>query len=134
METNDNGLNQQARAYFLEQGRSIIKLYEILNSNLFTHHLKKWTSIVLELVFILVFLFGLIFIVWLQIEKQNKTNNEQAIITLIQALLAFISVPSPFFAFLLKHNRKKNALIHQAFTEIKKMKSGFDAAVKGLGL
>lgn len=62
-------------------------------------------------------------------------NKDFDVFVLILKLsLVLISLPILLFAMLLGRNRKKNALLHEAFSEVKKMKEGFDGAVKGLGL
>lgn len=118
METPDQNLSQQARAYFLQQGAGINKLTEILNSNVFIHHLNRWWSFLLEFALYLTFLIGLICLC-------GVAGKEGFIFGLV-------SLPSPFIAMLLRRNRKRAKLIHQAAQEIEKMKLEFDNAVKNL--
>ena len=142
-----NESNTQVRAYFLQQGASIAKLKQILDSNLFVHHLHKWSSILMEL--LLHTCFVLCFILILAIPTSFKfqimdlpilieltpTHTELlALVVIIKLILILFTSPLLLFAVLLGRNRKKNALIHEAFAEVKKMKEGFDGAVKGLGL
>ena len=142
----NNSTNPDLRAYFLQQGKSISILHDILSSNVFVHYLKKWFSILVELS--LYFLFLCLFFVSLYlpmfmntvIYNNGKTSislevwNEQIspMLFMVSALIILISLPILLFAILLHRNRKKNKLIHEAFTEVAKMKRSFDGAVKDL--
>lgn len=143
-----NESNTQVRAYFLRQGASIAKLHSLLDSSLFIHHLKKWLSILIEISLYLLFasiVLGTMFIPtelteFITLDESTHVgvtlhNKDFDVFVLILKLsLVLISLPILLFAMLLGRNRKKNALLHEAFTEVKKMKEGFDGAVKGLGL
>jgi hypothetical protein len=144
MKTEANEHNHQTRAYFLEQGKSIGRLYDILNSNLFVHHLRKWSALLAEISLYILFFtaFAFIFFYPLVLEAQLGENPTvqvrliidefEAAISLFRLVLAILATPVLLFAILLGRNRKKNNLIRQAFNETKKMKEGFDMAVKEL--
>lgn len=143
-----NESNTQVRAYFLQQGASIAKLHSLLDSSLFIHHLKTWLSILIEISLYLLFasiLLGTMFIPtelteFITLDESTRVgvtlrNKDFGVFVLILKLsLVLISLPILLFALLLGRNRKKNALLHEAFTEVKKMKEGFDGAVRDLGL
>ena len=73
METPDQNLSQQARAYFLQQGKTIQELNTVLGSRLVTHHLKKWSSLLLQLLCHAVFVAVLVIIVGM---KQLLTSEK----------------------------------------------------------
>lgn len=145
MPTNES--NNQVRAYFLQQGASIAKLQQILNSNLFVHHLHKWSSLLVELILYTCFVLCFILILAIptsfqfqvmglpiSIELTPSPAELLALVVIIKLILILFTSPLLLFAVLLGRNRKKNALLHEAFTEVKKMKEGFDGAVRDLGL
>jgi hypothetical protein len=148
METENSGLSPQARTYFLVQGQSIGRLYEILNSNILIHHLRKWFSVCIEISLYLSFIIILLCMVFVrsdiryyidlqqygEVEISYWNNYFEPAVLLIKMVVFLLSIPLLLFAILLGRNRKKNNLMHQAFVEVKKMKEGFDGAVKELKL
>jgi len=145
--TNVN-VKHEVRGYFLQQGQSINKLYTLLSSNVVAHHLKKWFSVLLE---ILLFLFFVIILIWaimiptdiggsIPVSDHESLGysyqNEQikALMMYAKAILVVLSLPVLAFALLLGRNRRKNTVIRAAFTEVVQMKEGFDNALKNLEL
>jgi len=108
--------------------QSVDRLDTLLNSNLFKHQLKRGLSLVLECLFYLLFLVGLIAIVLLPflvdglVEGNTDSDKSLRFSVIGQLVLAFFVVPAPFFALLLRRNRKKNELIRKAFEEVSKMR------------
>ena len=139
-------LNAEARAYFLSQGRKISRIHSILSSNILIHYLKRWLSLLLEL--LCYSLFACILIVVLQIPKNpgvqvvymNAIKIEitspdiENIVVFLKTLAVIISLALPGLAILLKRNRRKNKLIRQAFSEVEEMKEDFDKALNELRL
>jgi hypothetical protein len=145
--TLDNKANKQ-RAYFFQQGQSIGKLNDLLNSNIFKHHITKWFSIVLEIGFYLIFLFILFLSILLPTELSyyfsilgdnslnlSYCNNDITyVFVTIKIFIVLLGLPLFILARLLAINRKKNTLIRAAYIEAEKMKLSFDDAVKTLEL
>lgn len=148
METPNQNISQQARAHFLHQGQSIAKLHDLLNSNILTHHLGKWLSVILEISLYLLIL--IIVLLALQIplnihvtipsydnsmvNLDNNNKNVAMFVLLLQFIVILSALPLFLFARLLARNRKKSKLIREAYLEAEKMKQAFDVAVKDLHL
>lgn len=140
METGNNNLNSEAKAYFLQQGQSINKLNDILDSNILSHYLGKWFSIILEIALYILFIVILVSVFQIPnripIDDKNELYNKDFadIIFLIQVICSILSLPILLFANLLGRNRKKNTLIRKAYEESALMKERFDLASKSLNL
>ena len=117
------------------QQAGLEKLSSILGSNALTYHFKKWISILLELILYLLFVFGIVMVIYLQVELSQEFSGQnlktQASMRFLQVFLVIFSLPAPLLAILLGRNRKKNELIKQAFEEVKRMKKVFDETLKG---
>ncbi|MCW3085952.1 MAG: hypothetical protein JWP12_3318 [Bacteroidetes bacterium] len=142
METSTDNLKHEVRGYFLYQGQRINQLHEILNSNLFAYHLWKWFSMLIETILYVVFAVIIIKIAVMPtdanhyISNTGNANSEDFTLMMqwIKVFLLLLSLPLLAFTILLGHNRKKNTLIREAFTEVNEMKEGFDKAVEELEL
>lgn len=139
----------KVRTYFLQQGQSIGRLHDILNSNLLTGTLKRGISILLELVLFVLFLAILLLVIYIpldpiQIEQalsESTTatatihnDDVMALMMVIKAALFTVALMPLILMVLMRRNRRKSALIHQAFEEVAQMKQKFDEAVKTLEL
>ena len=136
------------RTYFLQQGQSIAKLNQILNSNILTHYLNKWFSVIIEISLYLLFIMVMISVFMIpthlsfyfdvnettQISAQINNQDFAALIMCFKIVCVLLSLPILVFAILLGRNRKKNTLIREAYEESKKMKTSFEAAIKSLNL
>lgn len=111
-----------------QQQAGLEKLSSILGSNVLTYHFKKWISILLELILYLLFVFGIILVIYLQLELNKASPNQalkkQSVVLFLQIFLVIFSLPAPLLAILQARNRKKNESIKQAFEELKTMKKG----------
>jgi hypothetical protein len=141
-------LSTDARTYFLKQGSSIQRLHEILDSNFLTGVAKRGISILIELVLFLVFVAGIALAVYIptviesaipvtenttaEVGIRNKETTEA--ILLLKAGIVVLSLVPLAFMMVLKRNRRKGALIQEAYFEVEDMKKEFDSAVKGLRL
>lgn len=148
METQFDTINKQILDHFMKQGRGIDKLYGSLNSNIVMHHLRKWLSIIVESGLYLLFLSLLALAIWIPSELSLSYINEQGAkfsasytndeISRVFSLLSFVmilfSLSALIFAIFLGRNRKKNNLIREAFTEVKKLKTDFDGIARDLRL
>ncbi|MBI3521101.1 MAG: hypothetical protein HY062_17305 [Bacteroidetes bacterium] len=133
-------LNLAVRTYFLQQGKHIARLNDILDSNILTHYLGKWLSVLIELILYALFV-GIIICLFqiphnIPLDDNNELYNKDVanIILCLQLACAILSLPILAFAILLGRNRKKNTLIRQAYEESLAMKHKFDEAVKTLNL
>ena len=143
---NSNNMSIDTKAYFLEQGKSIVKSYTILNSNLFMHHLRKWTSVLFEISLYVIFLFILIFaflypslmtqsvLQCTRIPFEAWHSEIYPVFIVTSIIIAATAIPVILLAIFLGRNRKKNNLIREAFTEVTKIKKEFDEAAKDLQL
>jgi hypothetical protein len=149
MQTERQNLEINTRTYFLQQGQSIGKLYQILNSDILTSYLKRGISILLEILLLLVFIIMVVLIFLIPLDPIQYTyilsedtyasvkihnNNFTAIIIIIKALLFIVALMPLSLSFLLRRNRKKGMLLHKAFEEVSLMKEQFDVAVRDLYL
>lgn len=148
MKTANTDLTLDARTYFLHQGQSINKLNVILDSNILTHYLNKWFSIIIEISLYILFIAVLIGVFIIpdnlsfyfpvnestQITTQIHHEDFATLIMCFKLICILLSLPLLLFAILLGRNRKKNSLIRKAYEESLKMKENFDAAVKSLSL
>jgi hypothetical protein len=148
METANKDLTLDAKTYFLQQGQSINKLNDILDSNILTHYLNKWFSVTIEFLLYALFIITLIgvFIIpdnlsfyfpvneTTQITAQIQNEDFAALIMCFKLICILLSLPLLLFAILLGRNRKKNTLIRKAYEESMKMKESFDLALKSLKL
>jgi hypothetical protein len=141
-------LSTDARTYFLKQGSSIQRLHEILDSNFLTGVAKRGISILIELVLFLVFVAGIALAVYIptviesaipvtesttaEVGIRNKETTDA--ILLLKAGIVVLSLVPLAFMMVLKRNRRKGALIQEAYFEVEDMKKEFDNAVKGLRL
>lgn len=140
MLSNEDNLNSQNRAYFAQQGQSIANLYAILNSSTLVHHLRKWLSVLLEIILYLSFIFILIGVIaiptelkyFFELDEYNRLGisirnaDFEIFMIALKFIIALISLPMLLLAILLGRNRKKNELIRQAFEEVMKMKTRID--------
>ncbi len=142
-------LSVQARTYFLQQGQSTLKLYSILKSNLLTGFVKSGISVLFEIILFLLFVAIVIAVAIIptepiqgQIALDNETviyaglKREEitAIMYIIKGVLLASSLVPLALMVLLKRNRRKRALIEDAYMEVDMMKERFEDAVKGLKL
>lgn len=149
MQTEPQKSGVNVRTYFLQQGQSIGKLHEILDSSLLAGHLKRGLSIFIEIIFFLTFLLFLFVAVYIPTDpiQFSKSFSEKTTVTgsihnddvaavmmVIKGIVFFASFMSLLLMLLLRRNRKKGALIHIAFVEVQEMKKRFDKAVKELPL
>lgn len=148
MEQEHKNTNLDAKTYFLQQGQSIAKLNEILDSNILTHYINRWFSIIIEKSLYLLFIALMIGVFMVpthlsfyfdvnnttQIRTQISNQDFASLIMCFKMIVFLLSLPILVFAMLLGRNRKKNALIRKAYEESKKMKQSFDSAVKTLNL
>ncbi|MDX2174406.1 MAG: hypothetical protein SFY56_14990 [Bacteroidota bacterium] len=148
MDSTNKELPLTSKTYFLKQGQSISKLYALINHNVLTHRLKKWFSVLIELILYVLFLLGVsisitiptninLFIAGNDDTSLTGTiNNEDFYIVMlcIKLVIFLISLPILFFAIVLMRNRKKNNLIHKVFSEVKEMKETFNKALTDLNL
>lgn len=149
MDTSQEGdLNNKARFYFLQQGQRVIKINDLLNSNILEHHISKWFSIFLELALYSLFIIAIVFLIiiptdisaYLEINEnsslelayENKTFL--LLIWVIKTAFFILSLPVLFLAILIRRNRRKNNIIYKAYKESATMKEEFDKAVKELKL
>lgn len=139
----------KARTYFLQQGQSIGKLYEILNTGFLIGWFKSSISLIFEGLF---YLLGAAFILLaimlpnallefvIQVNQDTELKisvfNEdiRTIILVAQITIGLLCIVPFTFAATLSRNRRKSALIRNAFEEVEIMKEGFDKAVKDLKL
>lgn len=117
---NNKQLPPEVQTYFLKQGKSIARVNNIISSNAFTHHLGRWWSMLLEFLLYVAFIGGII--------SLSGIAGDKAFIC------GLISLPFPFIALLLRLNRRRSILMHEAASEVQKMKEEFDVAVKELEL
>lgn len=141
-----SNLQHQARVYFLAQGQSIGRLYDILNTNALAHHFRKWIGVVAEILLYSLFVLMILFMVLLPsvieipISEEPEVNlqvNAEFITGLIilgRAILFVLSLPILLLAISLGRNRRRNTIIRKAFGEVEKMRGSFDQAVKELQL
>lgn len=148
METGNNNLNSDAKAYFIQQGQSINKLNDILDSNILSHYIGKWFSYMIELSLYILFSVIVIAVIMIpltqtitheinsttQVTMQIKNDEYIVFILIFKLVCVLISLPILLFAILLGRNRKKNTLIRKAYEESALMKERFDAASKSLNL
>ena|SRR6218665_300081 len=144
----NTNVKHEVRSYFLQQGQSINKLYSLLSSNVVAHHLKKWFSVLLEIIFFIVFIALVVWAIAIptsiggnipvsEYESINYSYQNQQLTTMLmyaKAIIIALSLPVLAFALLLGRNRRKNKIIRAAFNEVEKMKAGFDLALKNLEL
>lgn len=141
--------NTNVSTYFLQQGQSISKVYDILNSSILTGYIKRGFSIVVEvllggLFFLLIFCSAIIPLDPIQFTKElsddtlaTATIHNEDLMAVMIGVKIFVFVVSLFplvLLFLLRRNRKKGELIHVAFTEVEVMKKRFDEALKNLNI
>jgi hypothetical protein len=131
MENYSDILNHHVRSYFLQQGKSITLLYNILDSNIFIHHVKKWLSLIIEAITYL-FVIGAIAIVAF-VPDFFHDEDENLMIILKSAIIGLM-LPTLAFARLLASSRKKNELVREAYMETVKMKEEFERAKEELDL
>ena len=131
MENYTDVINHQVRSYFLQQGKSITLLYNILDSNIFIHHVKKWLSFIIEAVMYL-FVVGAIAIV--VFAPDFFLDENENLMLLLKCTIIFLALPTLAFARLLASSRKKNELVRNAYMETVKMKEEFERAVLELNL
>lgn len=151
-------LSNEARSYFLQQGKSIGRIYDILDSNIVMHHVKSWFSVLLELLLyglfvVIIFLIATLpsYVMNLTFAIENELLGEElsrlvkldytleikAITEAIfyaRLVLLLVSIPVLGMAIILRRNRKKRRLMREAFFEVLEMRKNFDYAVKNLKL
>ena len=129
METGNNNLNSDAKAYFIQQGQSINKLNDILDSNILSHYIGKWFSYMIELSLYILFSVIVIAVIMIpltqtitheinsttQVTMQIKNDEYIVFILIFKLVCVLISLPILLFAILLGRNRKKNTLIRKAY-------------------
>lgn len=132
------------QTYFLEQGKQIGKLHQILNSKVFMSRLRRLSSLCIELVLYVFFTASLCFILILpaaspqnfSIDDHNSlpmiyhNRDLEVLLIYLKILLLLALLPVLFLAVILGRNRKKNHLVRQALSEVKKMKEGFEEALR----
>jgi hypothetical protein len=136
MEKQNKQPTTDMRSYILVQGRSIIRLLDLLNSSLLLHHTRKWISVLLEIGLYLLFLLTLVgstatsTVFSVSIAKGMKANVEDILPVLIvfSVCLLLLAFPALFLALLLRRNRKKSTRIREAFAEVQEMKRKFEEA------
>lgn len=139
----------KARVYFLEQGQSISKLKGMLDNGVVLGMLKRGLSVLIEAilyVFFLLLLFITIYIPtnpidWnLKVDDSTQIHAELQNEEIMQIMLAFkfllflCSLIPLILAVVLGRNRRKGAIINEAYEEVEKMKLKFDTALKDLAL
>lgn len=148
MEVDKPQLELKARTYFLEQGKSIGKLNDILDSSVLLGYLKRGASLIIEALLFLIFLSILFIAIYIpitpEIEKaitdsfsvKLKIDEEHVMKALLifKTVLFIASLMPLILMLLLQRNRRKGALINLAYEEADKMKERFDKAVKELNL
>lgn len=131
MENYSSLLNHQARTYFVQQGKRIALLYNLLDSNMFIHHVKKWLSVIIE---IIMYLFVVAAIAVVAFAPDLFPGDNEELILLLKCVIICLSLPTLAFARLLASCRKKNELVRDAYMEILKMKEEFEKAQQELDL
>ncbi|MBL7934176.1 MAG: hypothetical protein JNM51_00020 [Bacteroidia bacterium] len=148
METVKDEFKFDARVYFLQQGQIINNLSDILDTNISTHSLNKWLSILIETVLYILFISILVglFIIpddpsfYFEVNNTTQVTAEihseefATLMMCIKLVCNILSLPILAFAILLGRNRKKNDLIKQAYQESMKMKMNFDEILKSMPL
>lgn len=137
------------RAYFLQQGQSIARVYDILNSSILTGYVKRGLSVFFEILLVLVFFALLVICAMIPLDPVQFTqeisestsvtetfHNEDLMYFMVglKLFMFLVSLLPLVLMFLLRRNRKKSELIHNAFTEIEVMKGRFEQAVKTLNI
>lgn len=137
------------RTYFLEQGKQIHRLYDMLDNGVITGYLKRGISILLEIILFVMFLGMVLLTIYIPLDPvkihQQLTetssaettyhNDDVTAVMMAIKLLLFVSSLVPLaLMIVLGRNRRKNAQINLAFEEVEKMKESFDKAVKELHL
>lgn len=122
METVNNNLNSEAKAYFIQQGQSINKLNDILDSNILSHYIGKWFSYMIELSLYILFSVIVIAVIMIpltqtitheinsttQVTMQIKNDEYIVFILIFKLVCVLLSLPILLFAILLGRNRKKS--------------------------
>lgn len=152
MENETTNLSHQTRAYFLQQGQSINRLYDLLGSNLLIHHLSKWLSVLLEISFYIAFTLLIVGAICIPTDMTayiqfpiyeadpnafdvNVYNRDfSTIVYIVKFIIVLLALPFLLLARLLARNRKKSNLIHAAFNEVEKMKKNFEEGIITLKL
>jgi hypothetical protein len=129
--------------YFLQQGKSIQNLQDILNRDTFTHHLRGGFSIVLEVVLFMAVVFIVFIVVRIpsdlfhaKITPYDGTHMIMYNDTLSELLVAGkvillgMSLIPLFLIVLLRRNRKKSKRIYSAFLEVTQMKKRFEEELR----
>ncbi|MFN8117393.1 MAG: hypothetical protein U0W65_14855 [Bacteroidia bacterium] len=122
METVNSNLNSEAKAYFIQQGQSINKLNDILDSNILSHYIGKWFSYMIELSLYILFSVIVIAVIMIpltqtitheinsttQVTMQIKNDEYIVFILIFKLVCVLLSLPILLFAILLGRNRKKS--------------------------
>lgn len=109
--------------FFLQQGKSINRLYPLLQSNGVTHGLKNFLSYVLQVFCYLLYATIVIDCIG------NYFPFDQQLPASAKLLIAIIALPILLCALLVGVNRRKDALTRAAFNETVEMKKHFDEAM-----
>lgn len=138
-------IDHSVRSYFLQQGQSIIKLYDLLQSNIVAYGFKAFLSVVLQLFCYIAFAFAIYFVIVLpddlpgvilmmdeniSVKLVPDIKLFREFIMTLKIIIAVISLPVLICAFLLGRNRRKSVRIRRCFNETEQMKSNFDQAMK----
>ncbi len=122
METVNSNLNSEAKAYFIQQGQSINKLNDILDSNILSHYIGTWFSYMIELSLYILFSVIVIAVIMIpltqtitheinsttQVTMQIKNDEYIVFILIFKLVCVLLSLPILLFAILLGRNRKKS--------------------------
>lgn len=133
------------RSYFLQQGQSILKLLDILQSNILAYGFKAFLSVVLQIFCYLLFAYAIYVALMIpsdlpalnlefkpdfDVTVVPKIEKVTSFLLSIRILIAVMSLPILICAFLLGKNRRKSVKIRRAFNEAETMKTNFDQATK----